>query len=426
MTIADSICGPFSRSAALVGVVMLIILALSMITTVAADEIVVKQGFFDGSLTVWNTPGPKWRNFGSITTYKKSSQYSFSAMKDQGGAADQSIKVRFNDGGHGNISGTFRFDLPLDEKLMVEIHQRFHSQQNVEQQLVRPAVERAVYMSGPLMSSKESASERRADLLKYIEDQVRFGVYQTVTKMEKVIDEVSGKEKTAARVELVNDHAGGIARQEKSLLDQLGIKTYSYNINGIAYEKSVEDQIGAQQKLAMDIQTAIARSKEAEQRAITTAKEGEASAAKAKWDQEVLKTTEVTKAEQEKAVALTTAQKEKEVALLAAQKEKAVAELAVQTADLKKKEQTLIGDGESYRARAMMQATGFMPERLAAWKEVALAQANQLGKQRQTPDIIMGGTCGGNNGGSSNLADLMSVSLAKQLNLSPLGAPAGK
>lgn len=390
-----------------VGAIVLIIFMFQIVSTVSAEEIVVKQGILDGKLDVWSQSGPQFANFGKLTTYKKSSPYSFEvgkpADKDGLGAVpDQSIRVRFNDGGHGNISGTFRYDLPLDPKKMQELHQKFHSQEAISQQLVRPAVERAVYMSGPLMSSKESAAERRADLLNYIEDQTKLGVYKTVTKNEKVLDEVTGKEKTVARVEIVKDASGTFVRQEPSPLEQFGIKVYSFNVNGITYEKAVEEQIAAQQKLTMEVQTAMARSKQAEQLALTVVKEGEASAAKAKADQEILKATEVTKAEQEKAVALTNAQREKEVAAL-----------AVETATLKKKEQILLGEGEASRAKAMMQATGFLPERLDAWVKVAIVYAEQSGKQRQTPDIVMGG----GSGGKTDLSDIMQMSLAKQLGL---------
>lgn len=89
---------------------LVLVLVINMITTVNANEIVVKQGFFDGALTVWSSPGPKAQNFGKITAYPRSSRYSFSSKKDEGATIDQSIKVRFNDGGHGNLSGTFQFD----------------------------------------------------------------------------------------------------------------------------------------------------------------------------------------------------------------------------------------------------------------------------------------------------------------------------
>jgi regulator of protease activity HflC (stomatin/prohibitin superfamily) len=379
-------------------VLVLAILGNSLITTVGAGEIVVKQSAFTGSLTVWDTPGPKWKAFGDTTTYRRSDQYSFSAATDQGSKVDQSIKCRFNDGGHGNISGTFQFDLPTNPNQMKVLHMKFHNQDGIRQQLIRPAVERSVYLSGPLMSSKESAAERRGDLLNYIEDQVKNGVYKTVTKDEKIPDPITGKDKTVIRVELIKEANGNFARQEKSPLTDMGVSTYSYNINGLSYDAEVEAQIKGQQKLAMDVQTAIAQSKEAEQRALTAAKQGEANAAQAKAEQEVIKMTEVTQAEKQKAVALLDASRKKEVA-----------ELDVQTAALRKQEQTLLGEGEANRARAMMQANGYLPEKLAAWVKVALVAAESAGKQRQTPDVVMGSSQ------KVGLDDIMQMSLAKQL-----------
>lgn len=387
-----------------ISLVLMLILTFSMITTVGSGEIVVKQSAFNGELTVWTTPGPKWKNFGSTTVYKRSALYSFSTKKDQGKIKDESIRCRFNDGGHGNISGTFQFDLPTTPEQMKVLHMKFQSQEGIEQSLIRPTIERAVYMSGPLMSSKESAAERRADLINYIEDQVKNGVYKTNTKEEQVLDIVSGKNKTILKVGLIQE-GNSFARQEASPIKSFGVVTYSYNINGLAYDKEVENQIKGQQELAMKVQTAIAQSKEAEQRVLTVGKEGEANAAKAKWEQEVIKAKEVTKAEQDKAVALTKAEQDKEVALL-----------ALQTAELKKKELVLLGEGEASRASAMMLATGYLPEKLSAWKAVALVAAEQLGKQRQTPDIVMGAA-----GERVDLSTMMQMSLAKQLNLGLIG-----
>jgi hypothetical protein len=128
----------------------LLILVINMITTVNANEIVVKQGVVSGALVVWSEPGPKAQNFGRITSYPRSNRYSFSAKKDEGTINDQSIKVRFNDGGHGNLSGTFQYDYPLDPAKMIELHKKFHDPNVIEQQLIRPVIERAIYMSGLL------------------------------------------------------------------------------------------------------------------------------------------------------------------------------------------------------------------------------------------------------------------------------------
>ena len=61
---------------AVVGLILVAIVGCSTITTVDAGEIVVRQGAIDGKLTVWTEPGPKFKNFGDITTYRKSFEYS--------------------------------------------------------------------------------------------------------------------------------------------------------------------------------------------------------------------------------------------------------------------------------------------------------------------------------------------------------------
>jgi len=93
------------------GVAVLIVglvIILNTATTVDADEIVIKQDVIGGQLHVWDTPGVHWQNFGTVTRYKRSAQLWFSAKVDEGKKTDDSIKVRFNDGGHGNISGSLR------------------------------------------------------------------------------------------------------------------------------------------------------------------------------------------------------------------------------------------------------------------------------------------------------------------------------
>lgn len=401
---------PVKAVAVIVGLVVAGILTLIVlgktVTTVSVDEIVIKQGFLDGQITCWTDAGPKPQMWGHLVTYEKSTQYWFSAQPDQGKDADQSIKVRFNDNGHGNISGSLRFELPLDCEKLKALRSRFESQQAIEQQLIRTVVEKAVYMSGPLMSSKESAAERRPDLIQYVEDQVINGVYRTETEEVKVIDQLSGKEKTVSRVRLVRDAAqpNGIARQEASPLTQFGIRIYNLTINGLKYDDEVEKQLKSQQVMFMEVQTAMAKAKEAEQQAITAEKQGQAAAAQAKWQQEVEKAKEVTRGEQQKAVAILQATKDKEVA-----------ELAVQTAALKKQEQTLLGEGEASRRRAVMLADGALGAKLAAWVEVQKAYAVEMGKQRWVPEVMIGG--GGNGGGSnaSGFMDLMQVRAARDL-----------
>jgi len=165
--------------------VILIIVAFfcsfSLIENNDAEEIMVIQSPVSGELTWHTTAGMKWQGFGKVTTYQKRSQFWFSDQDDQGSELNQSIKVRFNDGGHGQISGSIAWEMPIDNANLTALHTKYGSQHAIEQQLVRTVVEKSVYMTGPLMSSKESYAERRNELIRFIEDQITLGVYKTRT-----------------------------------------------------------------------------------------------------------------------------------------------------------------------------------------------------------------------------------------------------
>lgn len=384
---------------AIFGFLFLFSLSGRLVETVEADEVVVIQDPIDGELHFHFTPGMKWQGFGGVTKYKKESQYWFSALKDQGGVEDRSIPIRFNDGGSARMSGSVRWKLPVDEMSMKKVHTLYGTQRAVEQQLIRTVMEKSVYMTGPLMSSKESYAERRNDLLSFIDDQASRGVYNTTTKEVKGADPLSGKEKTFTIVEIDLDTNGNFKRQEKSPLQEYGVSISNLALNKIQYNETVEKQIATQQNAIMEVQTAIAKAKEAEQDAIRAEKEGQAQSARAKWKQEVIKAQAVTEAEQQKEVA----------------------KLSMESAEYFKKEQILKGEGEAARKKLVMNADGALDKKLEAWVTVNHQYADAMKNYQGdwVPSIIMGGNGnqGGSNNGAEDFINLMMMKTAKDLSL---------
>lgn len=361
------------------------ILIINMVTTVGADEIVIKQDLMGGQLHVWDTPGVHWQNFGTITVYKRSAQLWFSAKDDEGKKTDDSIKVRFNDGGHGNISGSLRYTLPSDPNKMLELHRTYHSMTAIDHELIRQVANKSVFMSGPLMSSRESYAEKRADLINFITDQIIYGVYRTEHDQVKTTDPLTGQEKTLdiVRPKVNNKSPNGIEREEESPIQRFGMNASNITINGIDYDPAVEAQIKQQQEAIMAVQQAIVNSKKAEQDTLTTELQGKAAATKAKWDQEVQKATAVTVAEQEKAVAVTKAQKDKEVAAL-----------SLETAKLSAQETVTTAKAEADAKRLAMQSDNYQAKKIDATVEIQKAWAAAYGAQPQVPSISMGGSSG--------------------------------
>ena len=98
-------------------------------------------------------------------------------------AGEFRLWLRFNDNGHAAISGSVAWEMPTDTKCLRKIFEQYRNQAAVERDLVKPIVEKAVYMTGPLMSSTESAAGRRNELLQLIEDQIENGSV-TLTKLD--------------------------------------------------------------------------------------------------------------------------------------------------------------------------------------------------------------------------------------------------
>jgi len=373
-------------SLAIILLIVLINYSGKMFEEVEAGEIVVIQHPISGELDVITTPGTYTQYLGKATHYKRRSQIWFSKMVNQGDTNDQSIKIRFNDGGHATISGSVSMELPLDSKSISHLHVNFGSQEAIEHELV---IQKSVYMSGPLMSSKESYAEKRNDLITFIEDQASKGVYKTIQKEEKTIDALTNAEKVVTIVEIVKDTKGGLMRVEKSPIERYGVVLSNLSINGVDYDNSVELQIKGQQQLIMQVQTSIANAKKSEQDALTAEQKGKADAAKAKWNQEVIKAKLVTEAQQQKEVAALQAQ----TSILEVQKTKTDA------------------DAQSY-ANAKLVSAGLSPIDKAEYDmKTKIGVAEALSKI-SLPSTYMTGNNGNN--GTSMLESILGVKLLEQ------------
>lgn len=361
-----------------------LVFAGKLFENIDADEIVCIQSPVSGKLNWYTNAGIKWQGFGKTTRYFKLSNYGFS------------VPVRFNDGGHGTIIGSLNYEIPLEAGNLTQLHIKYGSQLAIQKSLVETVTNKCVYMTGPIMSSKESYAEKRTSLIFYIEDQIQNGVYKTTQKDVKTKDPITGAEKTVAVVDIIKDDDGLPARQEEAILSGYGIHISNFAVSKLDYEEVVENQIKQQQELAMKVQTAVASSKEAEQRAITVAKEGEANAAAAKWAQEV-----------EKAKAVTLAQQQYEVSKLDAL-----------SAEQEKRKQILLGEGEGARKRLVMQADGALDKKLEAYVKVQAFWAEAMSKMAQpiVPSVTLGGGQGGSNG-VMQLMEILGAKAAKDLAL---------
>ena len=176
-----------------------------------------------GNYHVWTEGGIQWQGFGNVEVYNKTSQVEFTELrKDENGyvaeGKNPAAALTFNDKGKGMIVGSFRVVLPNDSQNMEKIQRDFGSEEALINNLVKPTLYKVVTACGPLMSSLESVSETRTDLIADITDQLNNGVYKTRSIKEEVVNELTGDKETRVRAEIITDaHSpGGYARQENS------------------------------------------------------------------------------------------------------------------------------------------------------------------------------------------------------------------
>lgn len=402
--------GSFGLIAVVVSVIFLGVFASKVGTNVDDAEILVTQDAYDGDITVYNTGGFKWIWFAGTVDYLKRGQLEFAPPVDGDNVSTVSLdseeakayglRLRFNDKGGATLYSQFSYIMPDDEELIKKIRAKYPSEAAMERDLLRPVITKAVYMTGPTMSSEESTAVKRSELIGSIMDQINNGPYLTENVQEKVEDTLSGKMKTITVARIVEDieAPNGRARQEVSPLKEFGIVVVNPEIKKIKYDKQVEDQIEAQRKITMDIQTAVAKAKEAEQNAIKAVEEGKANAATAKWKQETINA--------------------KDIAL--AEKNKKVAKLAKEAAVFKKQEEILLGQGEAERKRLNMKADGALKMKGDILIKIAEINAGAIRdyKGNWVPQIVAGGGAGGGGGlGAQTMVEAMTIKALKDLSL---------
>ena len=394
----SAIIGIFS----FVVIIAMLFLFQGMLEDCDKSKIYVNQYPISGKYAVWTDGGLQSQLWGNIYEYNKTSQVEFTgveknedgyvAIGDNPGAA-----VTFNDRGKGFLIGSLRVVLPIDTEHMSKIQQDFGSEQALISTLIRPTLYKVVTSCGPLMSSLESVSETRTDLIQYITDQLNNGVYKTKTQKITVINELTGDSDIVAKAELIMDSAapGGYKRQEVSPFSQYGIMCNLVSITDIKYDRVTQDQIDAQKAANLAVVTAKTKSLEAIQKTILVTEQGKQAAETAKWEQEKIKAKEVTKAQQEYEVARLEAAKAEEVA------KKVKAE----------------GEAKAAANRALVSA-GLTPlERATIEKETAIGVATALANSnvRWVPEIIM--TNGSNSSNAMDAVGLnMMMDIVKKMN----------
>ena len=381
-----------------IGVVASPFLIMGAVETLDAKEVMVVQSPWTGELTVHTDPGPKWQGWGTVTKYPRRDQYSFSSNKSQGEPGDQAVRIGFNDGGEGKVSGVMSWEIPLTTDKVIRLHKEYGSFVAIEQQLIRPMLEKVIFGTGATMSSFESNSERKSEIPQTIDDQLQNGPFLTKVVISNTKDPVTKEEKTIRAVQVATDSSGKIVRASASTIKEYGITLSPVTINNIDYEAKVKAQIAERQASTQAVQLSMAAAVRATQDAVTTEQQGRADAAKAKWQQEAINAKDIASAE----------------------RDLKVANLATQTAEQTKKKLVLEGEGEAAKKRLVMEADGALEKKLEAFVKVNGYWADAIAKAQPgawSPVVQMSKGSGVDGSSAQSFVELMTAQKARELGI---------
>jgi len=284
--------------------IFLAIFAGKIFETNNSGYYLIKQAALTGKVSAINRTGVILQAFGSIFKYQLSGMYHFSSSNLDGGSGQESdpITVRFNDGGTADVSGSIKFKLSSNNDNQKELHEDFKSFRAVRVDLIRQVVAEALMQTASIMKAEESYSSRRAEFTALVEDQIKYGIYDTEL-IEKITKDAEGNDFIKRSVKIIYDKTGKPIIRKPSPFLRYKIEILQFVIKNLDFDATIDNLIAKKKESEQQRVVARANAEKAKQDAITAKEEGNAAIAVAKAKKEVEKIEAVTNAMKEYEVA---------------------------------------------------------------------------------------------------------------------------
>lgn len=329
-----------------------------------------------GDLWVKFDPGLYFSGFGSkVTTYPNNVTIQYGSKEKESPDADYHVLPstgKFSEGDKATLSHTVKWDLPLQEPLMKDLHKTYTNISNLATTTLSVFQAQTASYSTQRLSSEAHYSGGESQLNEYFQDQLRNGqvLLITETKTRKLED---GTTKTYIEVQEQRDSDGQMKRSEGDI-QRYGLVASFTSIDDVIYDPIIDEKLKDKIKAASDESTAKQELITAQQIALTEKAKGEQLIAKTRATEESAKLEAVIRAEKEAAVAAENLKRDEL---------NAKAQLSIKRAN---------AEGDRLKV-----AAGLTPlEKATIEKETAIGIAEALAK-RPVPTFVTNG--GGNQSG---------------------------
>ncbi len=228
--------------AAAVGVAI-VVMAVGGVGSNDTQNWQIRQGFF-GKVDVHDGAGYYLRNFASIWTFPRAVSAEFKqagkgeAVSRAERAEDQSIRVTFNDGGTAQMGTTIRFATPTTEEKRLKLHKDSSGEIQNVRAWVKSHLVNCMKASGPLMSSSEHMSARKAEFTQLVHAQMIDGLYRMRRYEHRIKSEdESGDEIVVWATEIVTDaETGKPIIEQRSPLANYDLEVLQFSIEDTDYD----------------------------------------------------------------------------------------------------------------------------------------------------------------------------------------------
>lgn len=360
----------FLKILAIVFVVLLVFLWGNPMAINDATERTVVQTL-GGDLSVRFQPGLYYAGFFSKkTVWPNNATIQVSHEETRSEDADLwniSQKGTFSEGDAATLGHTVKWDLPVTEAQMLDLHTTYMNMDNLMGTTLLMYQKKIASFSTQRMSSEAHYSGGQSQLDDYFQDQLNNGqvLLDTETKTRKLED---GTEKVYIQVNPRLDSNGNIMRSESDI-QKYGIVASFSSVDEVEYEPRIYTKLEEKIDAASDEATAKQKLITAQQEALTAKAQGERMIAQTKATEEAAKIEAVIRAEKEAAVAAENLKRDKL---------KAASQLAIKRAQ---------AEGDKLKVQA-----GLTPREVAEFDNArAIGVAREIfgGKGIVWPDVMV-------------------------------------
>ncbi len=299
--------------------------------------------------------------------------------------------IQFLGGASATVTGIAQFNLPNDEKSMLDIHNSHRTVEGLIKRRLAPYTQECLNSSAQLLTPEMHYNGGKTQMTQDYLDQLRNGSYLLEIKKVITYDSLEKQNKSEYVVSKQIDKAG-ISKRKFSSIKEYNITVGDAQITSTEYEPRIVNMLGKQ----IDAMTASSVAKQqlmtAQQQALTAKAQGEKKLVETEYAKKVDQTNQVVAAETK---------------VKLAEQYKFEQKMAAEAAVFAGAKVRTDADAEAYKNRQLV-ASGLTPWDKADFElQAKRAYAEALGKVVFPSTYIVGG--------NSNQSDLINALLSTQV-----------